>query len=88
MVDAEQFEIIEEGQNKIFVSIHQKSNLVECDRFFEDWLYDHKFDVVKVRLLTALIYLNVCGLHEYPYANFLYLYGQHLLNDAVASMEK
>lgn len=35
--------------------------------------YFELFDPKKVKLLTALIYLNICGLHDYPYAKF-YIY--------------
>ena len=83
IVDNLQFNILEKNQSDVFITIDQKSNLLECDVYFKAWLIDHDFDVRKVELLTALIYLNICGLHEYPYAKFLYFYGQHLLHNYV-----
>jgi CTP:phosphocholine cytidylyltransferase-like protein len=81
IVNTNGFVISELAHNYVFVSIKQHSNLVECEAALERWMLVNGFDAGKVKLLTALIYLNICGLHEYPYAKFLYLYGQHLLND-------
>jgi dTDP-glucose pyrophosphorylase len=80
IVNADEFEINELAHNYVFISIKQYSNLIECDSELTKWMLENSFDVKKVKILTALIYLNICGLHEYPYAKFLYLYGQHLLH--------
>jgi hypothetical protein len=80
VVTANEFTINELAHNYVFVSIKQHSNLLECDTELDKWLVENSFDPKKVKLLTALIFLNICGLHDYPYAKFLYLYGQHLLN--------
>ena len=81
IVNAGNFVINETSHNNVFISITQHSNLVECKAALDAWLVKNSFDPKKVKLLTALIYVNVCGLHDYPYARFLYLYGQHLLNN-------
>lgn len=83
IVDEGGFEVKEHSMNNVFISINQYSNLIDCEKFFELWLKKQEFDYEKVKLLTALIYINVCGLHEYPYSKFLYLYGQYLLNDCL-----
>lgn len=83
LVNADQFTIKEYQHNNVFISIAQHSNLIECEKTFDNWLDANSFDPMKVKLLTALIYLNICGLHEYPYAKFLYLYGQRLLNNCL-----
>lgn len=79
IVNSNDFTINELAHNYVFISIQQRSNLLECENILESWILDNGFDPKKVELLTALIYLNICGLHEYPYSKFLYLYGQHLL---------
>jgi NDP-sugar pyrophosphorylase family protein len=81
VVNANDFTINELAHNYVFISIKQHSNLLECDNEFNKWLIENSFNPKKVKLLTALIYLNICGLHDYPYAKFLYLYGQHLLSE-------
>jgi NDP-sugar pyrophosphorylase family protein len=81
IVNANDFVINELAHNYVFTSIKQHSNLLECGATLDNWLVANSFDIKKVKLLTALIYINICGLHEYPYAKFLYLYGQHLLSE-------
>ena len=80
IVDDEQFQIKEKSENSIEISIMQHSHLIECNNEFDNWLKKHNFDTKKVNILTALIYINICGLHEHPYAKFLYYYGQYLLS--------
>jgi NDP-sugar pyrophosphorylase family protein len=83
LVNKDAFSIKEIHHNDVFISIPQYSNLVECEELLDKWIESKSFSVKKVNLLTALIYLNICGLHEYPYSKFLYLYGQHLLHKAL-----
>ncbi len=58
---------------------HRKQILVECERYFEQWLSAQGFDVRKVRVLTALIYLNIAALHHHPYSLLLYALGKKML---------
>ena len=81
MVDKNLYYCKELDNGIVNINIHQHSNLIEADKVFLEWLKTNKFSVKKVKILTALIYLNVCGLHEFPYSKFLYYYGQYLLQD-------
>jgi hypothetical protein len=56
---------------EIAFDFHRKQILVECERFFGQWLSAQGFDVCKVRTLTALIYLNIAALHHHPYSLLL-----------------
>ena len=67
----------------IHYDFHRKQILVECEKFFEAWLADHGYDVKKVRVLTALIYLNIAALHHYPYSLLLYTLGKSMLSKEV-----
>lgn len=53
--------------------------LVECERAFSDWLNRRGHDVRKMRLLTALVYLNIAALHHAPYSLMLYGLGKRML---------
>lgn len=59
--------------------LHRKQSLVECERFFNQWLFEQRYDVQKVRVLTALIYLNIAALHHHPYSLLLYALGKSML---------
>jgi choline kinase len=58
---------------------YRKQILVECERHFEVWLKNHGFDRKKVRILSALIYLNIAALHHNPYSQLLYALGKSML---------
>lgn len=62
---------------------HRKQSLVECERHFYRWLEDNGYDVKKVKIMTALIFLNICALHDYPYVLLLYGVGKQMLYENV-----
>jgi choline kinase len=57
----------------------RKPILIECEQYYFEWLVDHGYDRKKVRILTALIYLNIAALHHFPYSLLLYALGKQLL---------
>ena len=57
----------------------RKQILVECENYYYQWLQEKGYDVKKVKALTALIFLNIAGLHEYPYSLLLYGLGKSML---------
>jgi choline kinase len=65
--------------NEIAYDFHRKQILVECERHFGSWLEAMGYDSAKVRLLTALIYLNIAALHHHPYSLLLYSLGKNML---------
>ena len=66
---------------KIKISIKQSKNHKICQKYFEEWLIKNNLNVKKVRILTALIYLNISPLHHHPYSLFLYYLGKKMLSD-------
>lgn len=52
---------------------------VECEQYLLYWCEANGFDFSKIRLLTALIYLNIAALHHYPYSFMLYALGKQML---------
>jgi choline kinase len=56
--------------------IMRRHNLVICQETFHQWLLDKGFDLQKVKILTALIWLNMSPLHHHPFNLFLYYFGK------------
>jgi hypothetical protein len=54
---------------------------IQVMSYFEKWILKNKYDLTKVRILTALIFLNIAPLHHQPYSFFLFQLGKYLLND-------
>jgi CTP:phosphocholine cytidylyltransferase-like protein len=71
---------VEWGVQDITFNFHRKQILVECEQEFYKWLESEGYDVKKVRMLTALIYLNIAALHHQPYSLLLYALGKSMLN--------
>ena len=65
--------------NEIYFEIQRKKRLIESENEFNNWLKINGFDLKKVRILTALIYLNIAALHHHPYSLLLYGLGKEML---------
>ena len=72
---------IKDDENAIALNIHRNQLHVEIEQQFYQFLRDNNYDVKKVKILTALIYLNIASLHHYPYSKFLYFFGKYMLNN-------
>tara|TARA_B100001175_G_scaffold132422_1_gene112559 strand:- start:8553 stop:10121 length:1569 start_codon:yes stop_codon:yes gene_type:complete len=68
-------------RNKVFLKIRQSSNHKTCLKYFEKWLINNGYNLKKVRILTALIFINIAPLHHHPYSLFLYFLGKKMLSD-------
>ncbi len=66
--------------SEIQYDLHRKQSLVECENKLCKWIIENNYDIKKVRVLTALIYLNIAALHHYPYSLLLYGLGKAMLN--------
>ncbi len=76
----EQFNSVWQG-DEIQFDFHRKKNLLDCERRFNNWIQENTYDLKKVRVLTALIFLNIAALHHYPYCILLYGLGKKMLKD-------
>ena len=65
--------------NKISFKLNRKLILKECEIRFNQWCIKNNFSLKKIRILTALIYLNIAALHHYPYSFLLYALGKSML---------
>jgi choline kinase len=55
------------------------SKLNECQQILHQFITDNGYDLHKVKMLTALIWINMSSLHEYPFSNFLFNFGKYNL---------
>lgn len=70
-------------ENEINFDLARKLSFVECENEFYVWLKVKGYDVKKVKILTALIYLNIASLHHYPYGLMLYALGKKMLFESI-----
>ena len=62
--------------NVIECDILRKDNLVQCKKVLFEFLEKEKYDEKKVRILTAIIWLNMSPLHHHPFDLFLFYFGK------------
>ncbi len=77
-INANNFQI-KINKNNVFLKIRRKKSHKICLKYFEKWLIENNFDLIKVRIITALIFLNIAPLHHHPYSLFLYFLGKKML---------
>jgi choline kinase len=69
--------------NHVNFQFNRKKILVDCEKKFEEFIVSMGYDLKKVRVLTALIYLNIAALHHYPYSILLYGLGKEMLKNEI-----
>ena len=79
---------IKNEDESILSTIYRNQIYVEIEEAFYKFLKEGGYDIKKVKILTALIYLNIASLHHYPYSKFLFFYGKYMLNNILLNDEK
>ncbi|MDD2766374.1 MAG: nucleoside-diphosphate-sugar pyrophosphorylase [Candidatus Moranbacteria bacterium] len=67
---------IEIEKDEVTCDIHRKENLVQCQKALFEFLQKNGYDTKKVKILTALIWLNMSPLHHHPFDLFLFYFGK------------
>ena len=80
---AENHFVVDWKEKEIKYDLYRKNILVQCERFFEDWLTENQYDKKKVWILTAIVYLNIAALHHYPYSLMLFALGKEMLFNSI-----
>tara|TARA_X000001036_G_scaffold439756_1_gene492123 strand:+ start:264 stop:1841 length:1578 start_codon:yes stop_codon:yes gene_type:complete len=75
MIDND-FYFIDKKDSNIIVEIYRKNNLVECENLFFNWINKNNFDINRVKILRALIWINMSPLHHKPFDEFLFYFGK------------
>ncbi|AGF58298.1 NDP-sugar pyrophosphorylase family protein [Clostridium saccharoperbutylacetonicum] len=70
---------VEWKEDSIRFDFNRKQILVQCEKSFEKWIISNGYDIKKVKVLTALVYLNIAALHHHPYGLLLYALGKSML---------
>jgi len=56
------------------------STLIACKEILHEFIINNGYNLKKVELLTAIIWINMAPLHAYPLNSFLYNFGKYSLN--------
>lgn len=83
LINKEMFSI-EHIDNIVTFDFHRKNCLVDNEKDFFKFIENNGYNPNKVRLLTALIFLNIAPLHHYPYSKLLFYLGKSMLSEEVS----
>ncbi len=79
IIDNNDFEIKIKSDGSVSLNIHRLQTLVDCENIFFNYLKSTGYDIQKVKLLRAIIWLNMSPLHHHPFDNFLFYFGKYEL---------
>ena len=70
---------VQHEKEEVAFDFHRKQSLIDCEKYFEEFVTKQGWSWDRVRIVTALIYLNIAALHRYPYSHLLYYLGKSML---------
>ena len=62
--------------NTIVCDIMRSENLINCQKLLWEFIEKKRLDLKKVKILTAMVWLNSAPLHHHPYNLFLHYFGR------------
>lgn len=68
-----------QDKSEISFSFARSSELIEFEKVFIKWVKDHNFNFKKIKILVALIYLNMSPLHERTLGDILFFNSKLML---------
>jgi len=67
------------SNEQVYYNFFIKSDLLEAREYYEQFLLDNGFDLNKVKVICALIFLNMAPLHHSPFDMLLHSLGRSML---------
>ena len=77
--------IFKQNDKRINLEFLLRENLIRFIKLFETFLKNENYDVQHVRLMSALIFLNIAPLHHDPYNKLVFNYGRFALNNVLSN---
>lgn len=82
-VVAENFSIVYKSLDSVEIDIENSLAFFDLIQTFKNWINEKNYNWSRVDTIAALIFINIAGLHHYPYSKFLFLLGQLKLSEAL-----
>ena len=79
IIDNNQFYIKIDSNGIVNLNIHRLQTLVDCENIYFNYLENAGYNTKKIKLLRAIIWLNMSPLHHHPFDNFLFYFGKYEL---------
>lgn len=66
--------------SKVYYDFYSKNSIAEAREVFEEFIEQNNFDLKKIKILTALVFLNMSALHNEPFDSMCFYMGKHMLH--------
>jgi thiamine kinase-like enzyme len=73
--------LLVEGSITVSYSYPVSKNLIEFRKYYEKWIIENGFDLDKVKLITAIIFLNMSPLHDDKFGKMLWFKSIELFSE-------
>ena len=70
---------LEIKNNNINIELKCNYTLINQLKDFDNFIYENNLDLLKIKILTSLIWLNMSPLYDYPLNEFLFYFGKYNL---------
>lgn len=67
---------VEKTKESVKCDILRSDILTNCREIYHEWIIKNNLDLKKIKVLTAIIWLNMSPLHDYKMGEFLYYFGR------------
>ena len=71
--------MLRQEKEGVYCDILCRKNLIDCREVLHCFIDENGYDIRKVNMLTALIWINMSPLHDYPLDRFLFNFGKYNL---------
>lgn len=71
------------NNDNVTCDILRNHKLVQCQEVLKTYILNNKLNLSKVKILTALIWLNMSPLHDYHFGQFLFYFGKYNIYKAL-----
>ena len=65
--------------NNVNIELKCNYTLINQLKDFDNFIYKNNLDLIKIKILTSLIWLNMAPLYDYPLNEFLFYFGKYNL---------
>lgn len=83
MVSQNYFSVDYLNATTVNIDIKNTMSFFHAQQFLDEWITENGYDLSRVKIIVALIFLNIAALHHYPYSKFLFLLGQKQLSEQI-----
>lgn len=79
-VKLDKFQIHMHKDGSVEYDFEVPEEINKMGEFYTNWLLKERYNLYKVKIMTALIYLNMAPLHVLPFDNLLFYHSKYLLS--------